>query len=261
MQSLSISATGMLAQEMNVQILANNIANVNTTGFKRQRAEFHDLLYRAIESVTPVSSEPGIALPAGVQIGTGVELGSTYRVHEQGGMQLTDNPLDIALDGGGFFQIELPDGDTGYTRSGEFQLNAQGEIVTPDGYRLIGPGPIPVDAVDIGINAEGRIYVTLDGETEPTDAGQIELAGFANSGGLEAIGDNLFRETVASGQPVTGTPGTEGLGAIKQGMLEASNVEIISEITQLIAAQRAYEMNAKVVKITDEMMKSTNNLR
>ncbi|MCB9948864.1 MAG: flagellar basal-body rod protein FlgG [Rhodospirillaceae bacterium] len=261
MQSLNISATGMLAQEMNVQVLANNIANVNTTGFKRQRAEFQDLLYQTLERVAPVSSDPGVSVPAGVQLGTGVELSSTYRVHEQGGMQMTDNPMDLALDGRGFFQIELPNGDTAYTRAGEFQLNAQGEIVTPEGFRLIGPGPVPVDATDVGINAEGRIFVTLAGQEEPSDAGQIELAAFANEGGLEALGDNLFVQTVASGQPTTGAPGTEGLGTIKQGMLEASNVDIIGEITQLIAAQRAYEMNAKVVKISDDMMQSTNNLR
>lgn len=261
MQSLGIGATGMLAQEMTVQVIANNIANVGTTGFKRQRVEFQDLLYQHHSRMGEVSSPDGATMPSGVQIGAGVELGAVYRINEQGGMQRTDNPLDIALDGRGFLQIEMPDGGTAYTRAGELQLSPEGEIVTPDGYRVIGPAPIPADAMEIGVNAEGRVYATLAGETEPTELGQMELATFANVGGLEAIGDNLFRETVASGTPQIGAAGSDGFGSIRQGMLEGSNVNIISEITQLIAAQRAYEMSAKVVSITDEMMRSSNNMR
>jgi flagellar basal-body rod protein FlgG len=261
MQSLSIGATGMLAQEMNVQVIANNIANVGTTGFKRQRADFQDLLYQYQARTGEVSSPEGARMPSGVQIGAGVELDQVSRVNEQGTMQQTGNPLDVALDGPGYLQIEMPDGSTAYTRAGQLQLSPEGEIVTADGFRLIGPGPVPTDAQEVGINAEGRVYASLAGETEPTELGQIELALFANPGGLEALGDNLLRETVASGGPQVGVPGRDGFADLRQGMLEGSNVNIISEITQLIAAQRAYEMNAKVVTISDEMLRSSSNLR
>ena len=261
MRSLSIGATGMLAQQLNVEVISNNIANMTTTGYKRQRAEFQDLLYQSLRRVGAASSDAGTIVPAGVQIGAGVQSAAVYRIHEQGTMEVTDNPLDVAISGDGFFQVELPNGDTAYTRSGSFQLNADGEIVTADGYRVNGPNAVPEDAIEIAINDSGEILVILDGQVEPQNVGQFDLAIFANDAGLEAIGNNLFLETPASGNPQTGVAADEGFGDVKQGLLESSNVNIVSEITQLIAAQRAYEMNSKVITTTDEMMRTTSNLR
>ncbi len=261
MRSLAIGATGMLAQQLNVEVISNNIANMTTTGFKRQRAEFQDLLYQNFRQVGSASSDAGTLVPSGIQIGAGVQPAAVYRIHEQGNMQVTDNPLDVGINGKGFFQIELPSGETAYTRSGSFQLNPQGEVVTADGYLVIGPGVIPDEAVQIAINDSGEIFVQLDGEIEPQAAGQIELASFVNEAGLEAMGDNLFVESAASGDVIVGTPGDEGFGTIKQGLLETSNVNIVNEITQLISAQRAYEMNSKVLTTTDEMMRSVTNMR
>ncbi|MCB9958552.1 MAG: flagellar basal-body rod protein FlgG [Rhodospirillaceae bacterium] len=261
MRSLSIGATGMLAQQLNVDVISNNIANMTTTGFKRQRAEFQDLLYQSMRRVGTASSDAGTIIPAGVQIGAGVQSASVYRIHQQGNMQVTDNPLDVAISGRGFFQVELPGGDTGYTRAGSFLLNAEGTIVTADGYPVIGPGTVPANAIQIAINESGEVSVTLDGQVDPQLVGQFQMANFANEAGLEAIGNNLFLETPASGDAVTGTPQSDGFGYIEQGMLETSNVNIVSEITNLISAQRAYEMNSKVITTTDEMMRTTTSLR
>ncbi|MGP1396868.1 MAG: flagellar basal-body rod protein FlgG [Inquilinaceae bacterium] len=261
MRSLSIGATGMLAQQLNVEVISNNIANMTTTGYKRQRAEFQDLLYQNLRRVGSTSSDAGTIVPSGVQVGAGVQAAGVYRIHEQGNMQVTDNPLDVAINGKGFFQIELPSGEIGYTRAGSFQLNPEGQVVTPDGFLVIGPDAIPEDATGIAVNESGEILVTVDGEIEPLNAGQFELATFANEAGLEAIGDNLLTETPASGDVILGTPGSPGFGRVGQGMLETSNVNIVSEITQLISAQRAYEMNSKVITTTDEMMRSASNLR
>jgi len=261
MRSLSIGATGMLAQQLNVEVLSNNIANMTTTGYKRQRAEFQDLLYQSLRRVGSQSSDAGTIVPAGVQVGAGVQAAAVYRIHEQGNMQVTDNPLDTAISGRGFYQVELPDGQTAYTRAGSFQLSPQGEIVTADGYRVVGPAPVPDEAVQISINESGQIMAALDGQVEPVDLGQFEMASFANETGLEASGDNLFLETPAAGDVVVGTAGQQGFGTIKQGMVENSNVNIVSEITQLISAQRAYEMNSKVITTTDEMMRSVSTLR
>jgi flagellar basal-body rod protein FlgG len=261
MRSLSIGTTGMLAQQLNVEVISNNIANMTTTGFKRQRAEFQDLLYQSLRRVGSASSDAGTIVPAGVQIGAGTRTAAVYRIHEQGNMQVTDNPLDVAISGDGFFQVEMPNGETAYTRAGSFQLNAEGEIVTADGYLVVGPGAVPNDAVQIAINENGEVLVALDGEVEPINVGQFELANFANEAGLEATGSNLLLETPASGDAIAGTPGAEGFGMLTQGMLETSNVNIVSEITQLISAQRAYEMNSKVITTTDEMMRSVSNMR
>ena len=261
MRSLSIGATGMLAQQLNVEVISNNIANMSTTGFKRQRPEFQDLLYQNLERVGSTSTDAGTIVPSGVQIGAGVQLAAVYRIHEQGNMILTENPLDLAISGKGFFQVEMPSGETAYTRSGEFQLSPEGVIVTPDGYPVIGPGAIPEDAVDLVINASGEVFVTVDGQVEPQAAGQFELSTFVNEAGLEATGDSLFTETPASGDAIVGVAGTDGFGTIKQGMLETSNVNIVSEITSLITAQRAYEMNSKVISTSDEMMRSVTNMR
>lgn len=261
MRSLSIGATGMLAQQLNVEVISNNIANMTTTGFKRQRAEFQDLLYQSLRRVGTASSDAGTIVPAGVQVGAGTQTAAVYRIHQQGDMQVTDNALDVAINGRGFFQVEMPGGATGYTRAGSFQLNAEGEVVTVDGYRVVGPGTVPEGATEISVNASGEIFAAIDGEVEPMNVGQFELALFPNEAGLEANGGNLFLETPASGNAVTGVANTEGFGDLKQGMLETSNVNIVSEITQLISAQRAYEMNSKVITATDEMMRSVNNMR
>lgn len=261
MRSLSIGATGMLAQQLNVEVISNNIANMTTTGYKRQRAEFQDLLYQSLRRVGSASSDNGTIVPAGVQVGAGVQAAAVYRIHEQGNMQLTDNPLDLAINGHGFFQITLPDGTTSYTRAGSFQLNPSGEIVTADGYKVVGPSAVPAGAVQIAINESGEVLVSLNGQVQPQNVGQFQLATFPNDAGLEAIGNNMFLETPASGAATVGNPGTTGRGVIKQGMVETSNVNIVSEITQLITAQRAYEMNSKVITTTDEMMRSVSTMR
>ncbi len=261
MNSLDIAATGMLAQQLNVEVISNNIANMSTTGFKRQRAEFQDLLYQDLRRVGSESSDAGTVVPAGVQLGLGVQPAAVYRISEQGAMNITDNPFDVAINGKGFFQVELPSGDTAYTRSGAFQLSADGDLVTVDGY-TIQPGiTIPIDATSVTINDSGQVSVTLSGQVATQQVGQIELATFANEAGLQAIGDNLLLETTASGTATVGTPGTTGYGSVKQGMLEASNVNVVTEITDLITAQRAYEMNSRVIQASDEMMQSVTQLR
>jgi flagellar basal-body rod protein FlgG len=261
MRSLAIGATGMLAQQLNVEVISNNIANMATTGFKRQRAEFQDLLYQNQRRVGSTSSDAGTIVPSGIQIGVGVKAAAVYRIHEQGNLQVTDNALDLAINGQGYFQIELPDGTTAYTRAGSFQINAEGTVVTPDGYTVLPGLVIPPEATGITVNPSGEVLVKLDGEQEPQNVGQIQIATFANVAGLEAIGDNLLRDTPASGDPVVGAPGTIGFGRLVQGSLETSNVNIVSEITNLITAQRAYEMNSKVIRTTDDMMNTVSQMR
>ncbi len=261
MLTLDIAATGMLAQQLNVEVISNNIANMNTTGFKRQRAEFQDLLYQDLLRVGSTSSDAGTVVPAGIQIGLGVQPAAVYRVGEQGSMKITENPFDLAINGKGFFMVELPSGDTGYTRAGAFQLSADGDLVTPEGY-VVQPGiTVPTDAVSVTINANGQVWVNIDGQVAPQQVGQIELSTFANVAGLESIGDNLLLETAASGSATAGTPGASGFGTVEQGLLEASNVNVVAEITNLITAQRAYEMNSKVIQAADEMLSSVSQLR
>jgi flagellar basal-body rod protein FlgG len=261
MRSLSIAATGMLAQQLNVDVISNNIANMNTTGFKRRRAEFADLLYQNYRRVGSQSSTTGTIVPSGVQIGVGVKPTAVYRIIEQGNMQVTDNPLDLAIQGKGYFQVELPNGDTAYTRAGALQRSADGTIVTPDGYTVLPGITIPDDAVSVTINSDGEVFAQIDGQVAPQNLGQLELATFPNEAGLEGIGDNLFLETQASGAPIVATPGTAGFGTIQQGFLETSNVNVVSEITDLITAQRAYEMNSKVIQASDQMMGTLTQLR
>jgi len=261
MRSLAIGATGMLAQQLNVETISNNIANSSTTGFKKQRAEFQDLLYQNLRRIGSNSSDAGTVVPTGVQIGAGVRVAAVARDLEQGNLTVTDNKLDVAVNGNGYFQVQLPNGETSYTRAGNFKLSDQGQIVTADGYTVLPATTIPTDAVDIAINASGEILVKLDGQVTQNNVGQLQLANFPNAGGLEAIGDNLFLESPASGNAVQGTPGSTGFGRVVQGSLENSNVNIVSEITTLITAQRAYEMNSKVIKTTDEMMQTTGQLR
>ncbi|MDF1685265.1 MAG: flagellar basal-body rod protein FlgG [Parvibaculaceae bacterium] len=261
MQSLSIASTGMLAQQLNVEVISNNIANMSTSGFKRQRAEFQDLIYQDLRRVGSSSSDAGTVVPTGIQIGMGVQTGSVYRVMSQGNFDNTENPLDLAIQGNGFFHIQMPNGDDAYTRAGNFNRSPDGQLVTSDGY-VLQPGiTVPEGATSISINATGDVEVTLDGQTTPTTVGTIDLTIFQNDAGLNPIGDNLYMETVASGSGTTGNPGGTGYGSLLQGYLETSNVDSVAEITSLITAQRAYEMNSKVITTSDEMMSVTSNLR
>ncbi len=261
MQSLSIAATGMMAQQLNVEVISNNIANMSTSGFKRQRAEFQDLLYQNLRRVGTNSSDAGTIVPAGVQVGLGVKTGSVYRIMTQGNLDNTENKLDIAIQGRGYFRVELPSGEDAYTRAGSFQISPDGQLVTADGYTLAPGITIPQEATDITISRDGQVQASIPGQTDAQVVGQIELASFANEAGLDPLGDNLFVEPAASGAPTLGTPASTGMGSVLQGFLETSNVNAVSEITSLITAQRAYEMNAKVITATDEMMSVTSNVK
>ena len=261
MRSLNIAATGMLAQQLNVEVISNNIANMNTTGFKRRRAEFQDLLYQNLRRVGSTSSDSGTIVPAGVQIGLGVKPAAVYRIVEQGNLLSTSNSLDMAIQGKGYFQIDTPTGETAYTRDGSFSLNADGQIVTADGFTLLPGITVPDNAESITINSSGEVQVTIGGEAASQNVGQIDLAIFPNEGGLEAIGDNLLLETDASGAAQTGVPGTQGFGTVQEGFIETSNVNVVNEITTLITAQRAYELNSKVITTSDEMMQTLSRMR
>ncbi|MBI4966799.1 MAG: flagellar basal-body rod protein FlgG [Rhodospirillales bacterium] len=261
MRSLNIAATGMLAQQTNVEVISNNIANMNTTAFTRRRPEFNDLLYQNLRRVGATSSDTGTIVPSGVQLGLGVKTVAVYRITEQGSLLNTDNTFDAAIQGKGYFQITLPSGDTAYSRDGSFQLSPNRVIVTHQGY-TVRPGiTIPANAVSVTINSSGQVLVKLDGQVTPQNAGQIQLANFPNEAGLEAIGDNLFIETPSSGTATAANPGQPGYGSLLQGFLETSNVNVVAEVTNLISAQRAYEMNSKVIKASDEMMSSVSNLK
>ncbi|KQV58257.1 MULTISPECIES: flagellar basal-body rod protein FlgG [unclassified Caulobacter] len=261
MQALRTAASGMAAQQLNVEVISNNIANMNTVGFKRQRAEFQDLLYQTIERAGSQSSSDGNIVPTGVQVGGGVKAGSVYRITEQGTPTQTNNPLDVAIQGKGYLQILLPSGETAYTRAGNFSTNDQGQVVTEDGY-LVQPGiTIPQNATGITISKTGMVQVNLDGQPAPQTVGQLQLANFMNEGGLEAVGDNLYLETAASGAANLAAPGEPGFGTLLQNYTEASNVDAVSEITALITAQRAYEMNSKVITTADQMLQTTSQLR
>jgi len=260
--TLNIGATGMLAQQLNVEVISNNISNMTTTGYKRQRAEFQDLLYQTKIRPGSQSSDAGTTIPSGIQQGLGVKAGSVYRVHQQGALEVTENPFDLAITGEGYFLVQLPDGTPSYTRDGSFQMNQNGDLVTSDGY-LLDPGiTIPIDALDVTINNSGEVLVKIEGQTALQNVGQVLTSRFANPAGLDAIGSNLFVETTASGTATAGTPDTTpGYGAIEQGALEASNVDVVSEMTSLIQAQRAYEMNSKIIQTGDEMMSTVTQLR
>ncbi|WP_395391365.1 flagellar basal-body rod protein FlgG [Novosphingobium sp. BL-8A] len=257
MRSLSIASTGMLAQQTNVDVISNNIANMNTTAFKRQRAEFQDLLYQQVSRPGATTSSDGTQVPTGIQLGAGVKTGGIYRITEQGALTNTGNTYDMAVDGQGYFQIMLPSGDLAYTRAGSFQLSDQGELVTTDGYRVQPNITIPQGATSVSVSKSGEVQVKLDGQTDMQTVGQLELATFVNEAGLEAIGSNMYLETGASGQPTVSTPGEPGFGTLSQGFVEASNVNPVSEITSLITAQRAYEMNSRVLKTADEMLQTS----
>ena len=261
MRALHTAATGMMAQELNVQVISNNIANMRTTGYKRQRAEFQDLLYEHVRRVGTQTSDQGNILPAGVELGSGVKTVGTPRIMTQGNLLPTDKPLDVAIRGEGFFKITLPDGRTAYTRDGSFELDAQGRMVTAQGLRAAARPHDRAGRQEPHRQFAGPGLGDAAGRRPPrTIVGQIELAQFVNKSGLQAIGDNLFLETPASGAPQNGTPSSDGLGDLQQGNLEQANVEAVKEISDLIAAQRAYEMNAKVITATDQMLQSTSQM-
>ncbi|MFO1068451.1 MAG: flagellar basal-body rod protein FlgG [Geminicoccaceae bacterium] len=261
MRSLSVAATGMMAQQLNVEVISNNIANMTTTGYKLRRPEFQDLLYQSQRRIGASSSTDGTIVPAGVQLGLGVKTAAVYRVHGQGDLVNTENRYDLAVQGEGFFVVDLPTGERGYTRSGNFQLSPDGLLVTPDGY-TVSPGiTVPQDAVEVSISQEGQVTAKLQGQVAMQDLGQLELATFVNPSGLEAIGSNLLLETDASGPALLGAPGSEGLGTVQQGFLESSNVNPVQELTALIAAQRAYDMNSKVITASDQMLATVTQLR
>jgi flagellar basal-body rod protein FlgG len=261
MRALDIAGTGMQAQQTNVEVISNNIANMTTAGFKRSRAEFQDLIYQNLRRVGASSSDGGSVLPSGAQVGLGVKTAAIYRIGEQGNLQQTSNSLDRAIRGNGWFQVTLPSGETAYTRDGTFGLSPEGQIVNAEGY-VVQPGiTIPSNATSVAINAAGQVQATLDGQTAPSTVGTLSLAAFPNEAGLSAQGNNLFLQTSASGNPVTGTPGTPGFGSTLQGFVETSNVNVVAEITDLITAQRAYEMNSKVITAGDQMLSTLTNLR
>ncbi len=257
LRALYTAATGMYAQQLNVDVIAHNLSNVNTTGYRRSRVEFRDLAYDIIRP--EVAGGP----PAGYQVGHGVVALSTPKSYRQGNFEQTERDLDLAIEGRGFFQVRLPDGTTGYTRDGSFQLSANGRIVTQEGNELIirGNATIPADAERITIDRDGTVMVLTGASSTPTQLGTIELAFFRNPAGLESRGGNVMVATVASGQPTTASPGSRGAGVVLQGYLERSNVQVLEEMVGLITAQRAYELNSKVVSASDEMMGITNNVR
>lgn len=252
----------MLAQQTNVDVISNNIANMNTTAYTKRRAEFNDLLYQNIIRPGAVSTADQTVVPSGIQLGLGVRTAAVYRITEGGGLTKTDNSLDLAIRGRGYFQIELPEGKgTGYTRDGAFQRNGDGVIVTHDGYTVQPEITIPDDAVEIYVNASGEVWVKQDGQVDELNVGQLEIATFVNEAGLEAMGQNLFLETEASGAPIVDNPDNEGFGSIQSGYLETSNVNPVSEITELVSAQRAYEMNSKIISTSDQMLSTINQMK
>ncbi len=261
MRTLSIAATGMKAQQTNVDTISNNIANMNTTGFKKMRAEFTDLIYQSEQRQGGLTSEAGTVKPVGVDVGLGVKTTGIARVSTQGSLKATDNDYDLAIDGKGYFTVNMPDGGQAYTRAGAFQLSPEGMIVTNNGYEVAPGINVPENTVDLEVNEEGLVMAFVDDEIEPVEIGQLNLVTFTNEAGLKNVGDNLLVQTPASGDPIAGNPGEDGLGIIRHGYVENSNVDIIQEITSLISAQRAYEMNSKVVETADQMMTTATQIR
>jgi len=260
MRALHTAATGMKAQELNVQVISNNIANMRTTGYKRQRVQFQDLLYEHVSRIGTQTSAQGNRLPVGIDLGGGVKTVGTPRLMTQGTLNQTGGTLDLAIRGDGLFKIQLPDGTYAYTRDGSFQMDAQGRIVTSQGNVVQPAITIPQNSSGLTVNAQGQVAVTPQGATQSTVLGQLTLTRFINQAGLLSVGDNMFTETAASGAPQDGLPNTDGAGDLQQGQLEQANVEAVSEISDLIAAQRAYEMNSKVITAADQMLSATSNL-
>jgi flagellar basal-body rod protein FlgG len=260
MRALHTAATGMMAQEMNVQVISNNIANVRTNGYKRQRIHFQDLLYEHFRRAGAATSDQNTQAPAGTFVGSGVKIAATGRVMGQGNLSPTEKDYDLALRGEGFFKVKLPDGRAAYTRDGSFDLDAQGQLVTRDGYQVEPGITVPQNATSVSINAQGMVSAMVPGQTAPQSLGQIGLTRFINKVGLESIGDNLFIETAGSGPAIDGAAGGEGFGSIQQGSIEESNVNAVTELSSLIAAQRAYEMNSRVISAADQMMSATSQM-
>ncbi len=259
-RAMRTAASGMNAQKLNVDNITNNLANVNTTGFKKAKIEFQDILYQVMRMAGATFQE-GIEVPVELQIGYGAQAVATQRIFSQGDLTQTNNPYDIAINGDGFIQIDLPDGTEAYTRDGALKISREGEIVTSDGYLITAAITIPAEAEEVFIGVDGTVSIVNAGETESTDIGQILLVKFLNPAGLTAIGRNLYKQTTASGDPVEGVPGEEGLGSIKQGFLELSNVETVEEMVNLIIAQRAYEVNSKAIQTAEDMIQIANNLK
>jgi flagellar basal-body rod protein FlgG len=261
MKALHIAATGMAAQQMKVDVVSNNLANMSTTGYNARRADFADLHYQQLTRPGAISSTDGTMLPTGVQIGLGVRPASVTIVPAQGSLAITNGDLDVAIEGAGYLEVTLPSGTSGYTRDGALKRSADGQIVTSDGYPVVPDITIPSDARSIAINANGEVYAYFNDRVQPELLGQFTLANFTNEKGLEAIGSNLFLETAASGPPLVGDPGTDGLGTLRQGYLEESSVDAVREVTDLIKAQRGYELNAKVITAADQMLAATTQVR
>jgi len=253
MRSLDIAATGVLAMELMTDVISNNLANINTTAYKLQRPGFQDLLYQDLRRMGTNSSDNGTIVPTGIQLGSGVKTGAIYRNTGVGPLQSTSGPLDLAIQGKGYFQVQMPDGSTSYTRDGSFQLSSTGQIVTADGYPILPNITIPQGATSISIEQTGDVFVQLQAQVNPQQVGTIQLASFLNENGLSAVGNNLLQQTAASGPPTLANPGSEGEGNVMEGFLESSNVDPVTEITNLIRAQRAYEFNTKVITKSDEM--------
>ncbi|MFW6007582.1 MAG: flagellar basal-body rod protein FlgG [Halanaerobiales bacterium] len=258
--ALWTAATGMDAQQTNIDVTSNNLSNVNTTGFKKGRVDFEDLMYQ-VKNQPGSPNTQGSQIPVGTEIGHGSKVSATQKIFTTGDIQNTDNPLDVVIEGDGFLPVAKPDGTVAYTRDGSLKQDSEGRLVTSDGYPIQPQIEIPQEATDISISSDGTINVQLSGENESQQVGQIRLARFSNPAGLNSTGKNLFEETVASGEPMEGTPGTEGFGSIAQGSLEMSNVKVVEEMVDMIAAQRAYEVNSKSINAADEMLSTANQLR
>ena len=260
LRALYTSATGMIAQQTQIDTTSNNISNVNTIGYKKSRAEFADLFYQTMEYSGTSTSSTTIS-PTGIQVGLGARPTAVSKLFTQGNFKETGNNLDLAITGNGFFQIELPDGSTAYTRNGSFKLNDEGIIVNSDGYKLIPNITIPADATDISIGTDGTVTVLQAGNTQVNNIGQIELANFINPAGLHSLGDNNYINTTSSGEPIVGTPGLNGIGQTRQSFVEMSNVQLVDEMTDLITGQRAYEANSKSLMTADSMLQVVNGLK
>ena len=259
MRALWTAATGMQAQQMTLDVVANNLANVQTAGFKRSRVDFQDLVYETLQAPGAASAQ-GQEIPSGFQVGHGSRAVATQRLFIKGDLQQTGNALDLAIEGEGFFQIQLPNGDTAYTRAGAFKKNSEGQLVTSDGFPIEPVISIPQNALSVTVGVDGTVSVTQPSQTQPTQVGTIQLARFVNPAGLEGQGRNLFMPTQASGDATPGTPGQDGFGTLLQGFVESSNVNVVEEMVGLITSQRAYEINSKAIKTADEMMQTANNL-
>lgn len=259
-RSLYTAATGMVAQQLNLDVIANNLANVNTTGFKKSRADFQDLMYQIIEEPGTSANQSGTS-PTGIQVGLGARPAAVSKIHSQGDFQSTGNPLDVAIEGDGFFQVTLPSGETGYTRSGALKLDDTGALVTSDGYPLSPSITVPSDTIGVTIGENGIVTVKQPGTTTQTQVGQLQIARFANPAGLRSRGRNLYEQTDASGAPTLGNPGETGLGTLAQGYLEGSNVSVVEEIVQMVTGQRAYEANSKVIQTADSILSIALNVK